>query len=70
MEWSSNRNFIFNFKNGMHIKAYDSVEKEFRKLSNTFQDSMSKVRRDKETKLIKKEDQDVREPCMVLVTDL
>ena len=36
-------NFIFNFKNGMYIKAYDALETELSKLSNSFQDSMSKI---------------------------
>ena len=44
-------NFVFNFKNGLYIKAYDALEKETRRIANSFQEMLSKIQRQKETEL-------------------
>ena len=43
------QHFIFNFKNSLFINAYDALEKEFRKISNSVQDFLTKLRGQKET---------------------
>ena len=64
-------NFVFNFKNGLHIKAYDALEKEFRNITTSFQDILSKVRREKETLLNKNKGKDnLKQICSSSVFEL
>ena len=63
-------NFVFNFKNGLYIKAYDALEKETRRIANSFQEILSKIQRQKETELGKREGQQITELCNHLVNEL
>ena len=69
--WESiiSENFIFNFKNSRYIKAYDSLEKEFKKIIYSFQVKINELRRQKEKELSKNEE-DASELCMEFVTEI